>query len=185
MDEAGTEVCAPKLDEKSYFSTRDQQETAESERSQVPIWLAGQLQAPSRPIRGRDRVKGQTGGIESQCWLWVDWVFTWKTRILKWEKLSKNAFLHTCTLSVSLVLIFVVNPFSILNYSFQNPFIFFFQLSCLGFKVSFYKLQQTWTWCAYFQTIGWVSQFKKILSRSLAKKKRNASFLNSCWQFSF
>lgn len=66
VGEAGTEFCAPKLDEKSYSSTRNQQETAENKRLQAHIWLAGQSKASSRPVLEGEGFKGQTktGGLE-------------------------------------------------------------------------------------------------------------------------
>lgn len=66
MGEAGTEVCVPKVNEKSYSSTKDQQETAEGKILQAPTWLVAQSKALSRAIRGGKEVKGQTktGGSE-------------------------------------------------------------------------------------------------------------------------
>lgn len=66
VGEAGTEVCVPKVNEKSYSSTKDQQETAEGKILQAPTWLVAQSKALSRAIRGGKEVKGQTktGGSE-------------------------------------------------------------------------------------------------------------------------
>lgn len=102
--EVGTKVCDPKLNEKSYFPARGQQEAAEDKRlyRRLP-WLTGQGKCfpdPSweaRGSRGRPREGEKTS--HAVC---IDLIFTWMSCTLNREKLSRNPFLHFRTKFVSL-----------------------------------------------------------------------------------
>lgn len=140
VGEAGTEVCVPKVNEKSYSSTKDQQETAEGKILQAPTWLVAQSKALSRAVLRRQGSQGadQDRGIRTPC-LSLSWLNIYlKDSNFKQEGTIQESFSTHLEHFVILFLIFVLNQISVLTILFKIPL---FSCSSYRFGISSFSLQ--------------------------------------------